>query len=55
VEALDLLNRLLQFNPKRRPTAEECLRHPFVELFHKPDEEPLAKRRITVELNDNIK
>lgn len=29
-EALDLLRRLLRFNPKKRITVEECLRHPYV-------------------------
>jgi mitogen-activated protein kinase 15 len=29
-EALDLLRRLLHFNPDKRITAEEGLRHPFV-------------------------
>jgi mitogen-activated protein kinase 15 len=29
-EALDLLRRLLHFNPDKRVTAEEGLRHPFV-------------------------
>jgi len=29
-ESLDLLRRLLHFNPDKRVTAEEGLRHPFV-------------------------
>jgi serine/threonine protein kinase len=29
-EALDLLRRLLHFNPDKRVTAEDGLRHPFV-------------------------
>jgi serine/threonine protein kinase len=29
-DALDLLNRMLQFNPQNRPTATECLLHPYL-------------------------
>jgi serine/threonine protein kinase len=30
-EALDLLRRLILFNPDKRITADEGVRHPFVE------------------------
>ena len=29
-DAIDLLKRLLQFNPEKRPTADQILKHPFV-------------------------
>ena len=29
-DAIDLLKKLVQFNPDKRLTAEECLRHPYV-------------------------
>jgi mitogen-activated protein kinase 15 len=29
-DAIDLLKNLLQFNPNKRLTAEQALRHPFV-------------------------
>lgn len=29
-EAMDLLEKLLRFNPERRLTAEEALRHPWL-------------------------
>ena len=32
-ESLDLLRRLLHFNPDKRITAEEGLRHPFVHSY----------------------
>ena len=30
VEGVDLLKRLMQFNPDKRITADEALRHPYV-------------------------
>lgn len=39
VEALDLLRLCLQFNPNKRITAKDALRHPYVVQFHNPDDE----------------
>jgi serine/threonine protein kinase len=33
-QALDLIKRLLVFNPKQRLTVEEALNHPYLEDFH---------------------
>lgn len=38
--ALDLIDRLLVLDPKERPTAVECLRHPYLETYHDSDDEP---------------
>lgn len=40
--ALDLLDRLLAFNPDKRITVEEALKHPYLEPYHDPDDEPDA-------------
>lgn len=40
--ALDLLDRLLAFNPVKRITVEEALKHPYLEPYHDPDDEPTA-------------
>lgn len=40
--ALDLLDRLLAFNPVKRITTEEALRHPYLEPYHDPQDEPIA-------------
>eukprot|EP00735_Rhodelphis_limneticus_P012561 TRINITY_DN5854_c0_g1::TRINITY_DN5854_c0_g1_i1::g.24392::m.24392 TRINITY_DN5854_c0_g1::TRINITY_DN5854_c0_g1_i1::g.24392 ORF type:complete len:391 (+),score=80.20,sp/P42525/ERK1_DICDI/56.85/4e-156,Pkinase/PF00069.20/1.7e-79,Pkinase_Tyr/PF07714.12/5.2e-36,Kdo/PF06293.9/5.9e-05,APH/PF01636.18/2.2e+03,APH/PF01636.18/0.0098,Kinase-like/PF14531.1/4.4e+02,Kinase-like/PF14531.1/0.15,Seadorna_VP7/PF07387.6/0.048 TRINITY_DN5854_c0_g1_i1:24-1175(+) len=38
--ALDLIEKMLQFDPYKRITAEEALRHPYLEAHHDPDDEP---------------
>jgi serine/threonine protein kinase len=34
--ALDLISKMLQFNPKKRITIDEVLRHPYLRDFHNP-------------------
>ncbi|SGY49954.1 BQ5605_C001g00840 [Microbotryum silenes-dioicae] len=41
--ALDLLERCLTFNPKKRITVEEALAHPYLEPYHDPEDEPTAE------------
>ncbi|KAI7362612.1 Mitogen-activated protein [Hortaea werneckii] len=41
--ALDLLEKLLAFNPVKRITVEEALRHPYLEPYHDPEDEPGAE------------
>jgi len=50
-----LLQKLLQFNPEKRITAEEALRHPYLAQFHNPADEPLCDHRILIPVDDNIK
>ncbi|XP_039265837.2 extracellular signal-regulated kinase 2-like [Styela clava] len=33
-DAMDLLKSLLVFDPEKRPSARECLKHPYVSRFH---------------------
>jgi len=40
--ALDLLSRLLSFEPSKRITAHEALRHPYLAALHELNEEPTA-------------
>ncbi|CAK9020159.1 Extracellular signal-regulated kinase 2 (ERK2) (Defective in aggregation protein C) (MAP kinase 2), partial [Durusdinium trenchii] len=55
VEALDLLRLCLQFNPNKRITAKDALRHPYVVQFHNPDDEFDCDRTIRIPIDDNTK
>lgn len=54
-DALDLLNKCLQFNPQKRITCEEALAHPFLSEFHDPADEYVCDRTITISIDDNHK
>ena len=41
--ALDLLGKILTFNPKKRYTVEQCISHPYFEGLHDPEQEPTAE------------
>ncbi|KFO85423.1 Mitogen-activated protein kinase 15, partial [Buceros rhinoceros silvestris] len=51
--ALDLLKKLLVFNPDKRLTAEEALQHPYVKRFHCPAREPSLGYDVTLPLGDD--
>ena len=42
IVALDLLERLLAFDPAQRITVEEALEHPYLAIWHDPNDEPDA-------------
>lgn len=55
-EAIDLIRSCFHFNPYRRPSAEELLRHVFVAEFHNEEEEPnYPHGPLTLPIDDNIK
>ncbi|CDS06216.1 Putative CMGC/MAPK protein kinase [Lichtheimia ramosa] len=39
--AIDLLNKLLEFDPAKRITVEEALAHPYLSAYHDVDDEPV--------------
>mmetsp|Transcript_30701 Transcript_30701/g.63477 ORF Transcript_30701/g.63477 Transcript_30701/m.63477 type:complete len:359 (-) Transcript_30701:96-1172(-) len=41
-EAIDLLAKMLCFNPHKRLTATQCLSHPYLAEYHDPEDEPVA-------------
>merc|ERR1712183_6597 len=53
-QALDLLERMLTFNPNRRIKVEEALAHPYLEQYYDPQDEPVAQEpfRFEMELDD---
>uniref|UniRef100_A0A4W3GJW3 Mitogen-activated protein kinase 15 n=1 Tax=Callorhinchus milii TaxID=7868 RepID=A0A4W3GJW3_CALMI len=52
-DALDLLKKLLVFNPEKRLTSEEALEHPYVSKFHNPAKEPALTRDVLLPVDDD--
>mmetsp|Transcript_39853 Transcript_39853/g.29406 ORF Transcript_39853/g.29406 Transcript_39853/m.29406 type:complete len:106 (+) Transcript_39853:981-1298(+) len=50
-EAMDLLRKMVQFNPFYRISIEECLAHPFFSNIRKQNLEVKAKKRIEIDLD----
>lgn len=48
-EALDLLSRILVFNPYFRITVDEALAHPFFRKVRKPEKEVQSETEIIIE------
>ncbi|CAH8617935.1 unnamed protein product [Schistosoma haematobium] len=52
--ATDLLYKMLHFNPHKRITALEALKHPYVRKFYSPNEIMIMNHHVTPPLDDNI-
>eukprot|EP00696_Hemimastix_kukwesjijk_P019805 gnl/Hemi2/9186_TR3196_c0_g4_i3.p1 gnl/Hemi2/9186_TR3196_c0_g4~~gnl/Hemi2/9186_TR3196_c0_g4_i3.p1 ORF type:complete len:442 (-),score=113.23 gnl/Hemi2/9186_TR3196_c0_g4_i3:229-1356(-) len=50
--ALDLLERMLTFNPHQRITVEETLEHPYLRSLHDPSDEPVCGSVFTFEFEN---
>ena len=53
--ALDLIRKMLIFNPNNRISVEEALRHPYLKDFHVPQEEIEYKGVIEISIDENTK
>lgn len=54
-EAVDLIRKLLVYDPQKRISVEEALQHPFFSQFHNPKEEIVCPKEIVIPINDNEK
>ena len=52
--ALDLLEKMLTFNPHQRIKVEDALSHPYLDQYYDPADEPVAQQpfRFEMELDD---
>lgn len=48
-KALDLLGKMLTFNPHQRITVEQALAHPYLKQYYDPEDEPIADEPFTFE------
>jgi mitogen-activated protein kinase 15 len=55
VDAINLLSKMLSFDPSKRPTADEILRHPYLEQFHNTKDEIESPKIVEPPISDNKK
>jgi len=51
--AIDLLEKMLELNPKRRISAKEALKHPYLTEFHDPSVEPMFEGGVDFSFENN--
>ena len=50
--AIDLLEKMLVFDPKQRVTAGQALSHEYLSPYHDPTDEPVAEEQFDWSFND---
>lgn len=50
-QALDLIDRMLVFNPTKRITVEEALEHPYLASLHDVSDEPVCPTPFTFDFD----
>jgi len=51
-ESIDFLEKTLRFNPKKRITIEECMKHPMLSDIKQPEKEKTLPAKITFDFED---
>lgn len=51
-EGLDFLRKTLCYDPRKRLTAEQALKHPYLSQFHNPEEEIVCDKIIRLPISD---
>lgn len=51
-ECVDLLEKMLTLDPRKRITAPEALAHPYLAPYHDPTDEPVADEKFDWSFND---
>lgn len=51
-QAIDLLEKMLVFDPRTRISATEALAHPYLSPYHDPTDEPVAPEKFDWSFND---
>ena len=54
-KAVDLIHKLLEFNPNKRINAEEALQHPYFSDFFDKKDLIVKRTPIFMEVNENLK
>ena len=55
-DAIDLVERLMQYDPRKRMTSAEGLKHNYCAQFHDPESEvTYAQGRVNISVHDNKK
>ena len=47
---LDMLDKLLSFNPMTRMTTEQALAHPYMAEYYDPEDEPVTQKPFSFEV-----
>jgi len=53
-EAIELCKELLYFNPEKRPTVQQAIKHPYMAQFYTGDEED-APAPLSIPIDDDVK